>query len=63
MEKRAKTPAAWLVKHFPDEESRQLYRELYFLGEVPQQMVDFMDFYEARRERLRQRIGHIVNSA
>lgn len=62
VEKRAKMPVTWLVERFTDEESRQLYRELYFLGEVPQRIVDFMDFYEARRERLQHRIGQIVNS-
>lgn len=62
VEKRAKMPAEWLVERFPAEEARQHYRDMYFLGEVPQQMADFLDFYEARRERLQQRVGQIVNS-
>ena len=62
VEKRAKMPADWLIEHFPDIQARQHYRELYFLGEVPQHMADFLEFYEARRERLQRRIRQIVNS-
>ena len=62
VEKRAKMPGEWLIEHFPDIEARQHYRDLYFLGEVPQDMADFLKFYEARRERLQRKIGQIVNS-
>ncbi|MYB75958.1 MAG: DUF262 domain-containing protein [Chloroflexi bacterium] len=62
VEKRAKMPADWLIERFPDRQARQHCREMYFLGEVPQQMNNFLEFYEARRERLQRRIGEIVNS-
>ena len=62
VEKGAKMPAEWLVEHFPDKQARRHYQEMYFLGKVPQNMADFPDFYEARRERLQQRIAQIVNS-
>ena len=62
VEKRAKMPAEWLDEHFADDQARQHYSELYFLGEVPQKMTDFMVFYEARRERLQKIIRQLVNS-
>ena len=63
VEKRDKMPAQWLDEHFTDEQARQHYSELHLLGEVPPVMTGFMGFYEARRERLQERIGQVVNSA
>ena len=62
VEKRAKMPAEWMVEHFADEQARRHYKELYFLGDVPSHMTEFMVFYEARRERLQTKIGQIVNA-
>ena len=62
VEKRAKMPTEWMDEHFTDEQARQHYSELYFLGEVPKKITKFMDFYEARRERLQGKIGQLVNS-
>ncbi len=62
VEKRAKMPAEWMHEHFADEQARQHYKQLYFLGEVPGQMTGFMTFYEARREKLQKRIEQMVNS-
>ena len=62
IEKRAKMPAEWLNEHFANEQARQHYKELYFLGEVPRKITGFMDFYESRRGRLQERIGQMVNS-
>lgn len=55
-------PAKWIDEHFANEQSRQHYIELYQLGEVPRKMADFMTFYEARRERLQERIDELVNT-
>ena len=62
IEKRAKMPAEWLNDHFANEQARQHYKELYFLGEVPRKITGFMDYYESRRGRLQERIGQMVNS-
>ena len=51
VEKRAKMPREWLVEHLQDKGARQHYRELYFLGEVPEHMADFPEFYEARTRK------------
>ena len=62
-EKRAKLPAVWIQEHFDDDEKRRHYREQYLLGDVPDRIDRFMPFYESRRERLQERIAHLVNSA
>ncbi len=62
VEKQATLPAKWIVAQYPDEDSRRHYRERYFLGDIPQDITGFMEFYEARRERLQERIAELVNS-
>ena len=62
LEKRAKLPAYWMQKHFADEQARQHYCDLHDLGEVPEKINDFATFYEARRERLQERIDELVNT-
>ena len=62
IEKRDKMPAEWLDEHFADGQARKHYREMNSLGDVPDKMTDFMVFYEARRERLQQRIGQLVKA-
>ena len=63
MEKQAALPADWIAKHFKSDQARQQYRDRYLLGEVPEEITGFMEFYEARRERLQERIARLVNSA
>ncbi len=60
-EKRAKMPMAWMQEFIPDEEKRQQHRDLHLFGEVPEHITEFMPFYEARRERLRDRIAELVS--
>lgn len=62
LEKRARLPTEWMQEHFAEDQARQHYRDLYFLGEVPAKIADFMDFYEARRERLQERVAELVNA-
>ena len=47
-QKQAAMPADWIANHFADDHARQQYRDRYLLGEVPEQITGFMDFYEAR---------------
>ena len=62
LEKQATLPAKWIETQYPAEESRRHYCEKYFLGDVPRDMTGFLQFYEARRKRLRERIAVLVNS-
>ena len=61
-EKRATLPAEWLDKHLPEVEKQEYYCERHRLGKVPDSIVDFMEFYSARRENLRNHIAKLVNS-
>ena len=61
-EKRATLPADWLDVHCPDSQGRQNYCDRHLLGDVPREIRDFMDYYDARRERLRNRIAGLVNA-
>ena len=61
-EKRAKLPKEWLAEHFPDPQARLRYRDQHYLGELPGEIVDFMEFYEARRQRLQHSIDKIINT-
>ena len=62
IEKRATLPADWLEVHCPDDPSRQAYCDRHLLGDVPKDITGFMEFYEARRERLKQRIAELINT-
>ena len=62
LKKQATLPAQWIETHFSDEEARRHYCDLYYLGEIPRDITGFLEFYEARRERLQGRIAELVNS-
>jgi hypothetical protein len=59
--KSAKPPMSWLREYLSDESARDSYRARHDLGDVPEALVGFEDFYEARKERivgrLRQMLG------
>ena len=60
-EKRAALPADWLDVHCPAELTRQNYCDRHLLGDVPREIKDFADYYEIRRQNLRDRIADLVN--
>ena len=62
IEKQATLPAEWIEAKYPNEEARRHYCEKYLLGHLPSDMARFLDFYEARRARLQDRISELVNS-
>jgi hypothetical protein len=61
VEKQAVLPSEWLGTAFASEEQRAVYVEQNDLQVLPEAIPAFMDFYEARkahlRERLQQRLG------
>ena len=61
-EKRRKMPSEWMREHFKDDQKLQDYCSMYLLGDVPQEITKFQEFYEARRERLQERIAELVNA-
>lgn len=62
VEKQAQLPKDWIEKRYEDLSSRHQYLELHLLGEIPEDINGFLEFYDARRERLRSRITRLVNS-
>ena len=60
LEKSASMPAEWLREAFPDQESRQQYQNLHLLRDAPKSITGFLEFYEARRSRLKDRIGALL---
>lgn len=60
LEKSDKMPAEWLSGEYNDAESRKNYENLHSLGVVPDSLSKFDKFYEARRERLKAKIKHLL---
>ncbi len=61
-EKSASMPADWLTRSFPDPASRRDYQDRHLLGDVPASITEFVEFYDARRERLKEQITHLLGS-
>ena len=59
-EKRTKMPSDWLSETQREDSGRQAYQERHLLGDVPMTMAGFIDFYDARRARLKTRIGELL---
>ena len=62
IEKSATMPAEWLSETYANEASRHEYEEHHLLGHIPESMTEFGTFYDARRERLKKRIGQLLGS-
>jgi hypothetical protein len=60
IEKQQALPAAWLAEMYPDAQSRSDYCDKHLLGNVPLEIGDFPKFFEERKERLRERIGRLL---
>ena len=59
-EKNATMPAEWLSRTYKDDTSRRVYQELHLLGDVPDSITEIDTFYDARRERLKERIRELL---
>ena len=59
-EKSDKLPLEWMNLHYPDPHSRKKYSDRHDLGDVPEELDRFNDFYEARRERMLTRLRNIL---
>ena len=60
IEKRAKMPAEWLSGKYSEMASRQEYEERHLMGDVPDSIVEFDAFYDARRSRLKDKIHQLL---
>ena len=60
-EKNAKLPLEWLNLHYTDPHSRNEHLDRHDLGDVPDGLAGFNDFYETRRERMLTRLRGILD--
>lgn len=60
--KRAMLPTKWL-QTFSTTEARLNYTASHLLGDVPEGLDAFVPFYEARRQRLKDRISSLLRAA
>ena len=63
LEKGTKMPREWLEQVFPDPAKARQHEDLHLLGGIPDSMADFLDFYEARRDRLKDRLAGLLGRA
>lgn len=59
-EKSAKLPSEWLRVEYPDPRSAKEHVSLHDLGDVPEDITGFNNFYEARREWMLTRLRGIL---
>ncbi|MEZ5076978.1 MAG: DUF262 domain-containing protein [Solirubrobacterales bacterium] len=58
--KSERLPLDWARDKYPDSAALQGYLEQNDMGDAPDDLAGFLDFYEARRERLRQRLVSVL---
>jgi hypothetical protein len=58
--KSAQPPASWLRDQYTADEARAAYCERHQLGAVPEDVVGFSGFYEARKQRTVERIRKVL---
>jgi hypothetical protein len=58
--KQDKLPHIWAETHIPDEGARAAYYQRQMLGTLPTTVADFMGFYDARLERVVNRIDEVI---
>ena len=62
IEKQAELPSSWLEENFPHKDQRRSYCDRHLLGEVPDDLSGFVEFYAARRELLRLRLVELLTA-
>ena len=60
--KSAMLPAYWLSARYLDESERRHHCHLHDLGDVPTEIEGFLDFYETRRNRILEKLRHLLAS-
>jgi hypothetical protein len=54
-------PADWLASTYPDAVQRQAIVDRHDLGNVPTTALEFWDFYQGRRHRMRERLSSLLS--
>jgi hypothetical protein len=58
--KSAQLPKSWIDDTFPTPEAAEDYRARHDLGDVPEDLTEFLAFFDARRERMRVRLRELL---
>ena len=61
-EKSAKMPTEWMQSHFTSNDTLNRWKERSFVDdiEIPEDMRGFLDFYEARRKKMKARLAQVL---
>lgn len=56
------SPHDWVLKHYPDETSRNSYLARHNMGVLPQDALGVGEFFDGRRERMQEKLTSILRS-
>ncbi len=59
-EKSDTLPKEWVEKRFPEEDARNGYLASHDMYDLPEHITEFLDFYQARRERIAERLRSLL---
>ena len=62
MEKKAALPHEWMEQHFSGDDDRTNYASIHQLGDVPESITEFVEFYDERRDRLKEKLVELLGS-
>lgn len=62
IEKQQTLPAQWLADMYPDPNARTAYADRHLLGDLPESLAGFAEFYAARQRGMRDRLAELVGS-
>ena len=60
-EKSIKMPAEWLQDYCSDNDALQKWKHENFINDIPSSMKSFLDFYSARRKKMKVRLARILD--
>lgn len=55
-----KLPKVWAAEHYPDEKARGMYLAAHDMHDLPDDIMEFLRFYEARRRRIAARLRDLL---
>ena len=60
-QKADRLPAEWARLQYPDEQARNMYLSSYDMHDLPDDLTGFLNFYEARRDRMAARLRELLD--
>lgn len=62
IQKQKALPMDWARERYPEEQARQMWLSSHDLHDLPESITDFIPFYDARRQRLLERLEVLLGS-